>query len=188
LPRDHGPHEFRWYRKVLQAGFAFLAIGGVLYLLASIAGTIYARREVKGSRPRISGRADSVAELMSCERDVDRLFRDLGDQVFGLQALTARQEIDLAQRWEDWRKGWLARWLEVEHRCRFRELRDRGYGTAYDRMAYVHEELEEIEQRLDSLLRSFIEHEAPRLDEIRRELDRVRRELDRRRAETARRP
>jgi hypothetical protein len=152
----------------------------VLYLLASIAASIYSRREVRG-KVRISEQADSLEELTACQNDVDRLFSDLADQVFGLQALSGREEVALAQRWEEWRKGWMRRWAEVEHRCRFRELRDRGYGTAYDRMAYAHAELEEIEQRLDRLLKSFIDHEAPLMTDIRRKLTQTRMELEKRR-------
>jgi hypothetical protein len=169
--------EYRPYTRALQGAFATIVTLSVSYLVISIGVAIFQRHDVLPRGAPIADRP-SQTELLSCQDDVERLFGALNDQVFGLQALHGREEIDLAQRWEGWRTEWLRRWRQVGVRCRFGALRDRGLGPGYDHLAYLHEELETIEQQYGALLERFMRNEAPNVGELRRKIGETRKLLE----------
>lgn len=176
------PSEFRPYRRLFQGVFAFVAIGGVIFLLISIGLSVFGRRDAGPLPAQISGQP-SVDEQVACQREVQGLFDELNQQLFERQKDVSKSDVDVLSKWEAWRERWHRRWTEVGYRCRFEGSKGKGLGDAYDRMAYVHEDLEEIEQRFDAQLNRFLNHEAPHVAEIRAALaenDRLLRKLSNR--------
>ncbi|HJZ84451.1 MAG TPA: hypothetical protein VKN99_04730 [Polyangia bacterium] len=170
------PVEFSPYRKALQAIVAFVTVGSILYLLASIAVSVFSRRQVHLRRAPITGQ--DLDDLLTCQSDVEKLFREINERTFDLQARAAVKEVDLAQHWEEFSKRWHEQFLEVGQRCRFVELRDRGLGTAFDRLAYAHADLEDVEHKFATLLRNYIDDQVPTIEDIRRSLEASRRGLE----------
>jgi hypothetical protein len=148
---------------------AAITIGGVLYLVASIAVAVFSRQQGHPLGKPIN--AEDVDQLLQCQADVESLFHDLTDQTFGLYARVGRKQTDIAQAWETFSRNWHDRWLGVGARCRFTELRDRGLDSAFDRLAYAHEALEDTELKFAAHLRDYIDHQVPHVEEIRRSLE-----------------
>jgi hypothetical protein len=69
---------------------------------------------------------------------------------------------------------------EVGERCRFAELRGSGLGVAYDRMAYVHDDLGDLQRAYGVLLDRFIRKQASTVDRMRRDLELSKSLLDKR--------
>jgi hypothetical protein len=171
-----GAAEFRPYRRALNGIVAFVAVGGILYLLTSIAVSVFAKRQVPLKGKPIN--AQNIDEVMTCQSDVEQLFKDLNDETFGLQGLVGKKDADLAIQWEDFSKRWHDRWSEVGQRCRFVELRDRGLGADFDRLAWAHEDLEDMKLKFAALLRNYIDEQVPHIESIRRSLETSRRGLE----------
>jgi hypothetical protein len=129
-----------------------------------------------------SGRADDVDALLGCQADVEALFDAIKGKLFDLQALGTRYDIQQAEQWEAFAKQWLRRRQEVGARCRFDQLQGHGLGAAYDRLAVVYDELEEVERAYAVLLYNYIDHHASRVDDIRHALEQSRKTLERQRA------
>ena len=68
-------------------------------------------------------------------------------------------------------KSWLRHRREVGARCRFDELKGHGLGAAYDHLAVVYDELEEVQRAYAVLLYNYIDHHASRVDDIRHALE-----------------
>jgi len=175
-----GAAEFRPYRRALNALVAFVAVGGILYLLASIAVSVFAKRQVPLKGKPIN--AQNIDEVLVCQDNVEQLFKDLNDETFSLQGLVGKQDTEagarLAMQWEDFSKRWHDRWSEVGQRCRFVELRDRGLGADFDRLAWAHEDLEDMKLKFAALLRNYIDEQVPHIESIRRSLEASRRGLE----------
>jgi len=137
-----------------------------------------------------SGRADDIDALLDCQADVESLFDDLNRKLFDLQALGSRYDIELAEQWEAFSKQWKLRRLQAGARCRFDELKNHGLGAAYDRLAAVYDELEEVQRAYAVLLYNYIDHHASRVDDIRHALESSRKTFEKQRAarDTAARP
>jgi hypothetical protein len=174
LPSDPAL-EFRPYRRALQGIVAFVSIAGILYLLASIAVSVFSKQQVHLRGAPIRG--DDPAEVLGCQNDVERLFREINAQTFGLQAMAGQRDTDLAQQWEAFTRGWKREWAEVGQRCRFEELRDRGLGTDFDRLAYAHADLADLELKFAALLKRYVDDQVPHIEAIRRSLEASRRGL-----------
>jgi hypothetical protein len=162
-----GTPEFRRYRQVLQGGFAFIAVGGVIYLMVSIAVSVFFRPERLARLPQISTEKGQLEEQLGCQREVQELFDGLNLALSERQKDVGTSNVDVLAKWDAWKETWHTRWAQVGYRCRFKELRGAGYGQPYDRMAELHESLEEIEQRYDSLLIRFLKNEARSVAEVR---------------------
>jgi hypothetical protein len=175
-----GATEFRPYRRALNAIVAFVAVGGILYLLASIAVSVFAKRQVPLKGKPIN--AQNIDEVLVCQGNVEQLFKDLNDETFSLQGLVGKQDTEagarLAMEWDDFSKRWHDRWSEVGQRCRFVELRDRGLGADFDRLAWAHEDLEDMKLKFAALLRNYIDEQVPHIESIRRSLEASRRGLE----------
>lgn len=153
----------------------------VAWLIASVAHSLFARPAVRPSAT-FSGRVDDVDALITCQADVESLFDDVNKKLFDLQALGARYDIERAQQWEAFSKRWKLRWREVGARCRFGELQNSGLGAAYDRLAAVYDELEEVQRAYALLLYHYIDHHASRVDDIRHTLETSRKTFEKDRA------
>jgi hypothetical protein len=175
LPAE-GATEFRPYRRAINAFVAAVAVGGILYLLASIAVSVFSKRQVPLKERPIN--AQNIDDVLKCQADVEQLFKDLNDETFGLQGLVGKKDTDLAQQWEDFSKTWQDKWSEVGQRCRFVEMRDRGLGADFDRLAWAHEDLEDMKLKFAALLRNYIDEQVPHIESIRRSLETSRRGLE----------
>ncbi len=153
----------------------------VAWLIASVAHNLFARPAVRPSAT-FSGRADDVDALLVCQADVESLFDDVNRKLFDLQALGARYDIAMAEQWEAFSKRWKQRWREVGARCRFDELQNHGLGAAYDHLAVVYDELEEVQRAYAMLLYNYIDHHASRVDDMRHTLETSRKTFERQRA------
>jgi hypothetical protein len=173
--------EYGPYRRALQGILAVLTISGILYLLASIALAVFSKHKVNLTRSPIH--PGNPTEMLICQGDVERLFHDLNERTFTLPTLVSQREANVAQQWDMFSKRWRTEWQEVGERCRFLELRDRGLGTAFDRLAYSHADLEDVELKFAALLRNYIDQQMPHIEEIRRNLDESRKGLERARDE-----
>jgi hypothetical protein len=173
--------EFRRYRQALQLVTLVVTAGAIVWLLASVAHSLYAHPAVMPSAT-FSGRADDVDALIRCQADVESLFDEVNRKLFDLQSLGARYDIELAQQWEAFSNRWKRRRLEVGARCRFEELRNHGLGAAYDRLAAVYDELEGMQRAYAVLLYHYIDHHASKVDDIRHALEQSRKALEQLRA------
>jgi hypothetical protein len=126
------------------------AIGGLGFtlLLVSIVVDLFFRRVEHHPPP---------TDLVACNQDVRTLLDDLAGRPLGGD-------------WDAWSREWQDRWGKVNTRCGFDE--DLRLGTAYDRMAEVHQRLETARLKYRELMARFsrdLEHD---LGEMRRALDR----------------
>jgi hypothetical protein len=151
------------------------------WLIASVAHSLLAHPAVRPSAT-FSGRADDIDALISCQAHVEALFDDLNRKLFDLQALGARYDIELANQWEAFSKGWQRRRLAVGAQCRFEELQNHGLGAAYDHLAVVYDELQGVQRAYAVLLYNYIDHHASRVDDIRHTLEASRKALEEARA------
>jgi hypothetical protein len=182
LPRPEAKPEFRRYRQGLQIATIGVTAVIVAWLIASVAHSLFVHPAVRTSATTFSGRADDVDALLDCQADVESLFDDLNRKLFDLQALGARYDIQQAVQWEAFSKGWQRRRQEVGARCRFDELSGHGLGAAYDHLAVVYDELEEVQRAYAVLLYNYIDHHASRVDDIRHALETSRKTFERQRA------
>ena len=153
----------------------------IAWLIASVAHSLFAHPAVRPSAT-FSGRSDDVGSLLDCQADVESLFDDLNRKLFDLQALGAKYDIEEGQQWEGFSKQWLRRRREVGARCRFDELSGHGLGAAYDHLAVVYGELEEVQRAYAVLLYNYIDHHASRVDDIRHALESSRKTFEQQRA------
>lgn len=175
--------EFRRYRQGLQLATFVVTATGIVWLLASVAHSLFAHPAVRtSSDARFSGRIDDVAALLHCQTDVEALFDALNRKLFDLQALGARYDIQLAEQWEAFSKQWKRRRLEVGARCRFEELGNHGLGAAYDRLAAVYGELEGMQRAYAVLLYHYVDHHSSTVDDIRHALETSRKAFEAQRA------
>jgi hypothetical protein len=182
-PRKAKLPEFRRYRQGLQiVTFGSTAII-IAWLIASVAHSLFAHPAVRATaNATFSGRADDYDALLTCQADVETLFDEINRKLFDLQALGARYDIAMAEQWEAFSKRWKQRRREVGARCRFDELRNRGLGAAYDHLAVVYGELEEVQRAYAVLLYSYIDHHASRVEDIRHTLESSRKTFEKLRA------
>jgi len=181
LPRSEAKQEFRRYRQGLQIATFGITASIIAWLLASVAHSLFAHPAVRPSAT-FSGRPDDVEALLDCQADVESLFDGLNRKLFDLQALGAKYDIEQGQQWEAFSKQWLRHRREVGARCRFDELSGHGLGAAYDHLAVVYGELEEVQRAFAVLLYNYIDHHASRVDDIRHALEQSRKTFERQRA------
>jgi hypothetical protein len=179
-PREAKP-EFRRYRQGLQIVTFGSAAIIVAWLIASVAHSLFAHPAVRPSAT-FSGRVDDVDALLTCQADVESLFNDVNRKLFDIQALGARYDIERTEQWDAFSKHWKQRWREIGARCRFDELQNRGLGAAYDHLAVVYDELEEVQRAYAVLLYNYIDHHASRVDDIRHTLESSRKTFEAQRA------
>jgi hypothetical protein len=173
--------EFRRYRQALQAVTFTVTASIIVWLLASVAHSLFAHPAVLPTAT-FSGRANDVDALIRCQTDVESLFDELNRKLFNLQSTGSRYDIMVGQQWEGFSDRWKRRRLEVGARCRFDELQNHGLGAAYDRLAAVYDELERMQRAYAVLLYHYIDHHASKVDDIRHALETSRKALEQQRA------
>jgi hypothetical protein len=182
LSRKDPKPEFRRYRQGLQIATFTVTTAGIVWLLASVAHTLFAHPAVRSQdAARFSGRSDDVEALLHCQTDVESLFDALNRKLFDLQALGARYDFQLAEQWEAFSKQWKRRRLEIGARCRFEELANHGLGAAYDRLAAVYDELERMQRAYAVLLYHYVDHHESTVNDIRHALETSRKAIERQR-------
>jgi hypothetical protein len=179
-PKKKRP-EFREYRRAVQAATFGIAAIIIAWLIASVAHSLFVHPAVRPTAT-FSGRADDTDALLRCQADVETLFDDVNRKLFSLQALGSHYDIELAEQWEMFSKRWKQRRRMVGARCRFEELRSHGLGAAYDRLAAVYDELEEVQRAYAVLLYNYIDHRASQVDDIRHALESSRKTFEAQRA------
>jgi hypothetical protein len=181
LAQRESKPEFRRYRQGLQIVTVSIIAALTAWLLASVGHSLFAHPAVRPSAT-FSGRADDVDALLGCQAGVESLFDDLNKKLFDLQALGAHYDIELSEQWEAFSKQWKRRRLELGASCRFDELQSHGLGAAYDRLAAVYDELEEVQRAYAVLLSNYIDHHASQVNDIRHTLESSRKAFERQRA------
>ncbi len=157
---------------------------GIVWLLASVGHVLFAPPNVRLAT-FFSGKPDDLDAQLTCQADVETLFDDLNRKLFDLQNIGARYDIELGVQWEAFCSRWRQRWLVTGARCRFSELRNHGLGPAYDRLATVYDELEDMQRAYAVLLYHYIDHRASQVSDIRHALSQSRRDLEKLRDRTA---
>jgi len=153
-------------------------VGGTVVTASVIAGLWFPAR----NRPAVAvSDRPSPEELLRCNRDVSELLEDLATNAARL--VTAPKEngspATVSTRWTQFSRQWQERWREVDGHCRFSELAGTRLGVGYDRMARVHEGLQETHLRYDSLIRRFDNEQADELTSMRQALAKSRASLSR---------
>jgi len=188
LPESQS-QEFRSYRLTLGAIVFGLTGLAVLWLASSVAVSLWAHPRAGGTGPeppagRFSGRADDIDGLVRCQHHLEALFDDLN----GTFARLTAPPNSATQIRQDFAENWPVRWRAAGEDCRFAELRDRGLGAPYDRLAWIHQTLQEVHRDYAALLERYIAHHEPRVNDVRRALETSRKLLDQRRAPHDARP
>jgi len=153
-------------------------VGAVVVTASVIAGLWFPTRARAAAA--VSNQPSSE-ELLRCNRDVSELLEDLAANAARL--VTAPDDpgspATVSTRWTQFSRQWQERWHDVDARCRFSELAGTRLGVGYDRMARVHDTLQETHLRYDSLIRRFDNEQADELSSMRRALTKSRGALSR---------
>jgi hypothetical protein len=169
------PGEFRPYRRFVSWFIlTFVALGSV-YLLVSVAVTIYRRRNAVPSGAPVGATA-TAADLESCHEELMDVTRGLASHLENFQ-LIAHYDADEAQRWAEDRAFWLGQWKAADERCHFAAARPGKLSKEWEQLAVIHAELRETEASYNKELLRFGKDQAPRLARIIERLDRVGKKL-----------
>lgn len=160
--------EFQKYRSTLGAVVFGLTSLAIMWFASSVAYALYAQPAPSLTGPRFSGRPDDREAQLRCNADLRKLLDDLDWSAVTCAGGDARTVSD----------GRDERWREVGARCRFEELRDRGMGTAFDHLAWVHAELQGVHRAQAGLLKSYQASRPPRVMDLRHALETSRRTLE----------
>ena len=160
-------------RRALLAVYVAVGALGVVLVLSSVIVELFFRRSERTAAP-------TPADLLACNRDVERLLGSLGESAGRLhgEALSGDDAV-LRSRWHEFDRAWQRDWQQVNERCGFDELADTGLGTAYDRMAQVHRALPRMKLKVRELIERFDAELAEDVTEMRRALDRSHDDLER---------
>jgi hypothetical protein len=165
-PPDNPPGSRR-HRLAFLAIVAILAGAIGVLVTASIVIELFAT-----GRPAARREAPSAAEQAACNRDVRALLERLVREAARLEQLPleGRGE-DLVKTWDSTIQAWDDEWAALGERCRFAQLADRGLGTAYDRIAWVHHSLPTTKLKYAEMMARFSRDLAGEVAEMRRALD-----------------
>lgn len=168
------------YRTVLLAVIGLPAAALAILISASIVIELFATPRAAADRA-----TPGAAEQLACNREVqallDRLVREAAR--VELTPLESRGDIgQLGASWDAFSGEWDAEWRAAEARCRFAALADRGLGTAFDRMAWVHRSLPTTKLKYAEQMARFSRDLAPEVAEMRRALDKSHADLEKRSA------
>jgi hypothetical protein len=172
--------EFHQYRR------AVLLVVGIPCVLLALLITVSVVNDLFLGRPPPSERtaALSPSEMVTCNRDVRALLERIVREASRLEAATLRGDDlgALGASWDAFGNEWQRSWDEVEARCRFAALADKGLGTAYDRTAWVHQSLPRLKLKYREWMARFSRDLAPEIAEMQRALDKSQVDLDERSA------
>lgn len=172
-------NEFRRYRQALTAVYLATIAGGFALLAASVAVQLFMRPHVEIDGPVLSADNPDPAALLACNRDVRKLYDELGETTAHLLEAPRRgdEDVKLGRAWERFGRDWIRAWHRVDARCRFEDLSG-SMGEPYDRMAQVHGDLRAMRLKYQSLLVHFDAEQADELREMQRALASSRRALE----------
>src|SRR6185369_682112 len=155
----------------------------IVWLASSVAVDLYGSHgaprpanPASGTPWVFSGEASDLGGQLRCQLEVEVLFDQLNTAVGRLAEAGGPRQTDLRHEFEE---RWVERWRSVGERCRFRELRDRKLGTAFDHLAWVHAELSVVHRGYAALLESYVAQHGTRVQELRRALETSRTTLER---------
>jgi hypothetical protein len=166
-PRREKPSRSQRYRYALLAGL--IAVGAALGVLvsASIVIDLFATGRKEARREALA-----APELAACHADVRLLLERLAREAARLELLPLEgRPGDLVTTWDGFAGSWDTAWREIDTRCRFSQLADRGLGTAYDRMAWVHRSLPSTKKKYAEKMARFSRDLAGEVAQMRRALD-----------------
>ncbi len=147
------------------------SVVGSLYILTSVAVTIYARRNPPLEAATPVGENVSPEELTDCWEELSDVQVALEKHLESFHHLLAGYEPDEAQRWGDEGALWRKRWNHLGQRCRFAEVRTSNFRKQMDEMASIHDELGAVHLSYTRELKRFGKEHAPRLLRARTRLD-----------------
>lgn len=164
--------EFRSYRQALVILYVGVLSAGSLLAIASIIVELFFQRHELAPEP-------TAADLLSCNRDVERLLDGLSREAGELHQ-QALSDANLGERWEEFASRWRREWATVNESCQFDILAETGLGSAYDWMANVHRDLPVLQLEYREMMRRWTDNQVPRMREMRRTLERSRKMLQER--------
>ena len=177
----------RW-RKVFLGVYLLFVIGAILITFFSVLAFHLGAHKVPVKGKQISARADNPKELRRCHRKLSRLMTGLHRETFSLLARSQRFETQPARAWANWSRDWRHRWNVLDHHCRLSELSGRGVSPEIDKMARVHEALDELHISYTGVVKNFAERYVDRLRALRDQVASVRAMIDRRGKRRTHRP
>jgi hypothetical protein len=166
------PGEFRRYRRFVSWFILSFVSVGCIYLLISVAVTIYRRRNGVPSGEPVGAFA-SAAELESCHEELKDVAQGLERHLENFQHLVAHYDSAEAQRWSEDRSFWLGQWKGADQRCHFSAPRAGKFVKEWEQLSVIHAELRETEASYHKELLHFSKNQAPQMDRIRERLERV---------------
>jgi hypothetical protein len=155
-------------------GAAGIAVAVGILIAASIVIELFAT-----GRPEARREALPVAEQAVCNRDVRSLLERLVREAARLEQLPLEgRTTDLIAMWDGFAQSWGDDWRALGERCRFAQLADRGLGTAYDRIAWVHHTLPTTKLKYAEQMARFSRDLAGEVAEMRSALDKSLKDLE----------
>jgi hypothetical protein len=150
---------------LLLVGLPIAAFG--ILVAASIVIELFAtgRREARRE-------ALEPGEQVACNAEVRVLLERLAREAARLELLPLEgRPADLIANWDAFAVSWETAWSAADARCRFSQLADRGLGTAYDRVAWVHRSLPTTKLKYAEKMARFSRDLAGEVAQMRRALD-----------------
>ncbi len=156
-----------------------LLVVGIPCVLFAVLITASIVKDLFLGRPPKAERAAALtsAELLACHGDVRALLDGLVREAARLQLEPLDHDEATSTTGDAFGADWDRRWRDLESRCRFPELADRGLGTAYDRMAWVHRSLPRTKLQVREWMARFSRDLRPEIAEMRRALDKSQADL-----------
>lgn len=163
------PQEFRRYRQfVAGAILLFVSIGSV-YLLISVAVTIYRRQNAVPLGSPV-GSAPRPGDLESCHDELSDVVESLIKYLENSHRLLGHYDAAEVQRWTEAGSYWRGQWKAAGERCGFGVRRA---SKRWEELAVIHEEMRETEKRFTREILRFGKELDPRLDRLRDRLERI---------------
>ena len=159
--------EYRPYRRFLAWSVLSFSVLGSLYLLTSVAVTIYRRRNPPTAAATPVSANFTTAELQACMSELSDVQFALEKHLESFHHLLAGYEPDEAQRWADEGALWRKRWSHLGQRCRFGEAPvPQQFRKQREAMASAFDELGAIHLTYTRELKRFGNEQAPRLQSV----------------------
>ena len=163
--------EYRPYRRFLAWSVVLFSVLGSLYVLTSVAVTIFRRRNPPTVAATPVGENVTLDEVSGCWEELSDVQVALEKHLESFHHLLARYDNDEAQRWGDEGALWRKRWSHLGQRCRFGEVRTRDFRKHMDEMVSIHDDLGSVHLSYTRELKRFGSEHAPRLSRARVRLE-----------------
>lgn len=164
--------EYRPYRRFLAWSVLSFSVIGSIYLLTSVAVTVYQRRNPPTAAATPVSENFTVRELQACMNELSDVQFALEKHLESFHHLLAGYAPDEAQRWGDEGALWRKRWSHLGQRCRFGEApTQKQFQKQREQMASAFEELGAIHLTYTRELKRFGNEQAPRLQRVHNRID-----------------